>query len=195
VAVGLAEVFARSQPAIELFSAFLDAREFDFATDAFATLSELEAYCGATSSGLMKIAAHVLDGHADDFLEHAGIAYGLAGLLRSIAFHAVHRKLFLPLDLLGAEGLSPEAIFACENSSALGEVMRLIGNRACEHLAQANAASPRRDALVAALPAALVPLYLKPQMRAGSDPFGRQSEVPVYRRQVSLLRAMLLKRL
>jgi phytoene synthase len=143
----------------------------------------------------MKIAARVLGERADDFLEHAGIAYALAGLLRSLGFHTVRRKLYLPLDILAAEDLSPEAVFARKNGGTVGRVLRRLVNRAREHLAQANLASPRTGAFVAALPAALVSLYLRPLMRAGFDPFGRQIEVPVYRRQVSLLRATLLKKL
>jgi phytoene synthase len=194
-AVGLAELIAKSSPPLELFSALLNAREFDFAGDAFGNLSELESYCTGTSSVLMKIAARVLGERADDFLEHAGIAYALAGLLRSLAFHTVRRRLYLPLEILAAEGLSPEAVFARKNGGAVGRVLRRLVNRAREHLAQANLASPRTGAFVAALPAALVSLYLKPLMRAGFDPFGQQIEVPVYRRQVSLLRATLLKKL
>ena len=39
------------------------------------------------------------------------LAYGLTGLLRSLGFHNARHKLYLPLDLLHAVGLTPEIFF------------------------------------------------------------------------------------
>ncbi len=195
VAEALAELFASSSVPLPLFSAMLDAREFDFGPETFADLAALEAYCEATSSAVMKIAAHVLGADADDYLRHAGIAYALAGLLRSVPFHAACRKLYMPLDMLAAAGIDREAVFSGSNSGVLGPVLRRLGVRAKEHLARANARPAPREALVAALPAALVRTHLKPMMRAGFDPFRRREAPPVYRRQLSLLRAALSGRL
>ena len=54
----------------------------------------LDATCGT----LMRLAARILGGDAphDALAREAGIAYGLAGLLRSLPFHAARRKIFLP---------------------------------------------------------------------------------------------------
>lgn len=194
VAVALAELFARAAPPLQLFSAMLDAREFDFAPETFSDLSALEAYCEATSSGLMKIAAHILGARADEYLRHAGIAYALAGLLRSIPFHAVRRMVFLPRDLLAAEGLDPESVYSRSGSRALGQILQRLGVCAKEHLAQANGLAAPRSARVAALPAALVGLYLKALTHSGFDSDRRQ-ETPLYRRQLTLLRAAISGRL
>ena len=191
VTIGLADIFARNALPAALFEALLEAREFDVVPETFADLAALETYCEATSSGLMRIAACVLGAveFSEPFLRHAGIAYAIAGLLRAIPFHAARRKLYLPLDGLAAEGVSAEEIFSGMNSPALGRVMRTLTDHARRHLVSARANFPKREMLIAALPAALVPLYLKRVTRAGFDPFHESPDVALFRRQLQLLRA------
>jgi phytoene synthase len=196
VAVGLAALFAGSAPPQALFEAMLDAREFDLAPDTFPDIAALEAYCEATSSNLMRVADHVLNGKvgAEPFLKHAGIAYALTGLLRAIPFHAARRKTYLPLDFLAAEGLSVEEIFAGRNTPSLNRIVRRLGDRARERLAAARKC-PAPMSLMAALPGALVPVYLKRILRKGFDPLHTLVEVPLFRRQLALLRAAMFGRL
>lgn len=196
VVIGLAELFATRAPPQALFEAMLDAREFDLVPDTFADLAVLEAYCEATSSNVMRIADHVLNGKAgaEPFLKHTGIAYALAGLLRVIPFHAARRKIYLPLDLLGAENRSPEEIFAGRTTASLNGIVRRLGDRAREHIAAARG-SAEGASLIAALPGALVPVYLSRVMRKGFDPFHASPDVPLFRRQLALLRAAMFRRL
>ncbi len=190
-AIGLAELFTRAAPPPALFETLLEAREFDLVPDAFPDTAALESYCDATSSGLIRIAAHVLGGRARSelFLQHAGIAYAVAGLLRALPFHSARRKLYLPLDALAAEKVSPEEIFAGRTTSSLKRVMHRLAGRAREHMKASRAERTRGTALIAALPAALVPLYLGRMTRRGFDPFCDSSEVALFRRQLALLRA------
>ena len=78
------------------------ARAFDLSKDLFADMKALEDYADATSGSVMRLAAQVLGaGKAlEGLARRAGIAYALAGLLRSIPFHAARGKVFLPADLL-----------------------------------------------------------------------------------------------
>jgi len=194
VAISLADLFARFSLSMELFAGMLDAREFDIGQETFADLGALETYCEATSASLMQIAAQALGVRADDYLRHAGIAYALAGLLRSVPFHAARRKLYMPLDFLTAEALDPEAVYSGSNGEALARVQRRLAARAREHLALANAIRAPRGARIIALPAALV----RPQSRLltrCANPFRQPLEVPVYRRQLALLRATISGRL
>jgi phytoene synthase len=190
VARGLAEAFVRVDLPMDLFEAMIDARTFDIIPDSFATLEALEAYADATSGNLMRLAARVL-GHVvhDALAREAGIAFALAGILRAIPFHAARRKLFLPLDLLTVEGLTADDIFAGRGAAGLKTVIGKIAARAREHLKVARALPKPGGALAAFLPAAPVPLYLRKIERPRFDPFHDATNVPLYRRQLSMLAA------
>jgi phytoene synthase len=191
--LGLAELFARAGPPLELFETLIDARAFDLDAEGFADLAALEDYAAATSGSLMRIAAHALDvdADADDIVRSAGIAYGLAGILRAVPHEAARRKLFLPRDLLAAEDLSTEDIFAGRGTEKLKRVIVRVAACALGHHATARKLPRPRQAFAALLPAALAPLYLKRLTRPGFDPFRDVSDVAQFRRQWTLLRASL----
>jgi|HubBroStandDraft_6_1064221.scaffolds.fasta_scaffold164805_2 phytoene synthase len=191
VAIGLAELFGRAAVPAASFDALLDAREFDTAPDTFADACAFENYCDATSAGLMRICASVLGGNAGDepFLRSAGIAYAIAGLLRAIPFHAARRKLYLPLDAIAAEGLSPADVLEGRNTQALKRAVLTLAERAREHMNGAGSRGGGRAARIAALPAALVPLYLGRMTRGDFDPLRDSADLPLFRRQFTLLSA------
>jgi phytoene synthase len=114
LARGLSELFTAHPLPPDLFDAILDARAFDATPDLFASWSEVENYCDQTSGNLMRLAAHILGGDnaQDDLAREAGTAYAIAGLIRSLQFHAARHKVYLPQDLLGAVGLLPDQIMA-----------------------------------------------------------------------------------
>ncbi len=96
-----------------------------------------DAYLDATSANLMRLAARVLGGgdRFDDLAREAGLAYGLAGLLRNRATGSARAM----LDETGV-------------ATALRD--------AKEHLDRARRFKKLGTALAAFLPAALVRLYL-----------------------------------
>lgn len=196
-AVGLAELFSRAAPHAWHFEALLDERERDLETEIFADFGALETYCEATSSSLMRIAAELMGDTADNsaLLRHAGIAWAMTGLLRAIPFHAARRKLYLPATLLAGAGLSVEDVFAGRSSPALTSVLRGVADRAIIHTMAARAEGRDDAALLAALPAALVPLYIARIGRTNFNPFRDPVEVPLFRRQLALLGARLRGRL
>jgi 15-cis-phytoene synthase len=190
IARGLTDLFADADLPDAPFEAMLDARIFDSTPEAFDTLAALETYADATSGNVMRLAALVLDGEPHAALaREAGIAYALAGVLRAIPFHAARRKLFLPLDLLAAESVTPEDVFAGRVSPGLKTVIGTIAARAHDHLKAARALPKPKRALAAFLPAAVVPRYLKIATRPSFDPFRDAADVPLYRRQLAMLRA------
>jgi phytoene synthase len=197
VAIGLAEVLSEHALPEELFEALLDAREFDIAADSFADVGELERYCDATSSGLMRIAASVLnsDSNGDTYLKHAGSAYAITGLLRAIPFHAVRGKLYLPRDLFEAEGLTPGDVIAGRCDGSLKRVVLELSSVARRHIQSARAAVHDRPEGIAALPAALAPLYLNQIGKSGFNPLRSSSDVPLFRRQLVLLRGAMTGRI
>ena len=184
VAKGLAALFRAVSLPLAGFEAIIAARAFDSNAEHFADLAALENYLDATGGGLMRLAISVLGGDTA-LARPAALAYGLAGLLRSLPFHNARHKLYMPLGLLSAVGLTPEAFFTPEQDARRDAVTRQLALRARDHfLACRNGPKPRA-ALAGLLPAALVPVYLK---RLGRD-------VPIHRRQMALLAAAMKKRL
>jgi len=190
-AKALAELFARTGVPQGLFEAVIDARAQDAPGETFADMAALEAYADATSGGVMRIATRVL-GAGDALDEQArtlGIAYALTGLLRALPFHAARAKLYLPLDMVQAEGLSGEDMLAGRGGDALQRVVGKIADRAREHLDAAAALPKPGRALAALLPAATVPAYLKLMTKPAFAPFVTPADLPLYRRQLAMLGA------
>ena len=198
VARALAELFARSGPPVDLFETMIDARSFDVTADMFQDARAFVSYADATSGSVMRIAAQILsDGGKEDAMAHdAGIAFGISGILRALPHHTARRKVFLPADLLGAEGLSAGDILAGKaDRSKIASVVAKLAQIARAHHANAQKSRLEEHTMPAFLPAAIVPLYLKRLTRPGIDPLHDIVEMPAYRKQLSFLRAAMTHRL
>jgi phytoene synthase len=190
VARGLAALFQATPLPLGDFESLIAARAFDASAERFADLAALENYLDATGGTLMRLASRILGGNAlliesGGLAREAALAYGLAGILRSLGFHNARHKLYLPLDLLSAVGLTPEVFFELRDDPRVDAVAHQLALRARDHFLAARRAPRPRAGLAALLPAALVPVYLK---RLGRD-------VPIHRRQMALLTAAMKKRL
>jgi phytoene synthase len=183
VARGLAALFAETGLKLADFEAVIAAREFDSSNEHFSDFAALENYLDATGGAVMRLAAELLGGDPRAARD-AALAYGLTGLLRSLPFHNRRHKLYLPLELLNQEGLTPDEFFVLGNDPRIEKVVRGAKLRAWDHFLAARRVKPRA-ALPAILPAALVPVYLK---RMGKN-------VPVHRKQMALLSAAMKRRL
>jgi phytoene/squalene synthetase len=184
VAKGLAALFQSFPLPLADFEGLIAARAFDSSADHFADLASLENYVDATGGGVMRLAAQILGGDPG-LAREAALAYGLTGLLRSLGFHNARHKLYMPLDLLGAVGLTADLFFDLKHDARVDAVAHQVALRARDHFLNARKAPRPRAALPALLPAALVPVYLR---RLGRD-------VPIHRRQMALLGASMKKRL
>lgn len=182
---GLAALFAEREVGLAELEAIIAVRDFDSSAEQFADFEALETYVDATSGAVMRLAARILGGDPA-VVREAGLAYGLAGLVRALPVHNSRHKLYLPLDMLTAMHLTPEEFFHLEKDDPrLVAAKRQMGLRARDHFFAARAAPKPRAALAAILPAALVPVYLRKMGR----------EVPIHRRQMALLSAAMKKRL
>jgi phytoene synthase len=134
----LAETFRARELPQRLFDEMIDARVADLTTKPFANDRERDTYLDATSGNLMRLAARALGAgdSLDDLARDAGVAYGLAGLLRSQTHHAARGKVFLPN-------------------------IETARHDAHTHLSRAGRIRIPREAMAAFLPASPVPLYLK----------------------------------
>lgn len=132
-----------------LLQAMIAARRRDLSSTPFAGADERDAYLDATSGNLIRAAALILGAAAaDEAARAAGIAYGIAGLVRN-------RR---------ARPAAPSLL-----SQSDDEAMR----DARAHLARARSHRVSRAALPAFLPVALVPLHLHAPGRS-APPWRRQ---------------------
>ncbi len=190
VARALADLFAQTGLAADLFIAMIDAREDDAAAIEFENLAALENYADASNGNLMRLAARILgEAEHDALAREAGVAHALSGLLRAIPFHAARGKVYLPNDLLQAAGTSRAEIIATHSGKKLGPVIAQIAQAARTHLATARILPKTGRALPAFLPAATAPLTLKRVARPGFDAFHDLTDIALFRRQFAMLRA------
>lgn len=196
----LAASFARHAASRAEFDRLIDARELDMEGEAPATVLALVDYVEGTSASLMRLALELLAGAALDATlarqgTHAGIAWGLVGLLRAIPFHARARRLYLPADLVAETGLGVDDLFELRRSPALSETVRRIADIARLELAAARALPrPPRALLPALLPGTLADLYLKRLAAAGHDPFDARVQAKPPLRVARLIAAQALRR-
>ncbi len=182
------------------FDRIIDARERDLADVPPATLATLEHYAEETSSRLIWLALEVLGVRDEPAIEagrEAGVAFALAGLLRSVPFHARAKRLYLPRDLVETAGLRvDQELFELKPSAALAKVVCQVADAAQLHLARARAL--RRDVSPAArpalLPAVLAARSLDGLRRAGFNVFDRRLATMDARASWSLAFAALTRR-
>jgi NADH dehydrogenase [ubiquinone] 1 alpha subcomplex assembly factor 6 len=118
-----------------LFDRMIDAREGDLGETPPADLSALVAYVDATAGGLGLLASQTLGGGSAPAVRAVSIAWGLAGLLRAVPFHARVRRIHLPQALLAAHGLDAHEVLDQRRPPALAAVARAVAAEAHGHLA------------------------------------------------------------
>jgi 15-cis-phytoene synthase len=193
VAAALLEAIARFGLSSQTLADLIEARAFDLYNDPMPSLEAFAGYGRRTASGLIELAAVVLEAHAGvaDAAGSAGIAYAATGLLRAFALHASRGQLYLPADVLARHGVSTSDVFAGRTTDALRAALAELRAFARTNF---NDFAARRAALPAAvipafLTVALVPAYLDRMERRDYDPFTSPVDVPQWRRQFILWRA------
>jgi len=167
----------------------IEARRFDLYDDPMGGVGDLESYAKRTSSTLMALAAQALtDSDVGAIAEPAGIAYAIAGLLRTFSVHAGRGQLYLPTELLRRHQVRLPDLFAGRSSAGLETALAELRSLARLHLATADdrIASLPPAAIPALLPVALVRPSLDRLER--STPFA-PAQIPVWRRQWLIWRA------
>lgn len=167
---------AAAPPARADFAALFDAREFDLAGRAPASLAALEAYGEGSSSRLLYLAAAMLgarDEQTRAALRPLGIAWALTGLIRAIPFHARAGRQYVPADIADEAGLTEAALFALKPCEPLGRAVAAMADAAERHLAAAAAGTVERAARPLTLFAPLTRAYLRQLRRRGCEVMGR----------------------
>lgn len=175
------------------FVNLIDARAFDLYDDAMPSIDVLEGYLGETSSSVIQMAALILAGPAGaaaaDAAGHAGVAYGMTGLMRVLAIHRSRGQCYLPLDLLARCDLTGADVLSARQPVATSLALREMRELALHHLAEARGHLSQipGPALPAFLPVSLVEIYLKRLERAGPSALKKVVEVQQMQRQWRLL--------
>jgi phytoene synthase len=171
----------------------VEEHEFDLYNDPMPSLAALEGYANDTASTLFACGARFLlrpSAEIDHVARHAGLAYGMAQVVSALPMDTARRQLFVPLQLLEAQGSGLNEVFSGKQTpGARAAIDQLIGE-VKKHLDTALAllAEVPADVRPAFLPLALVRRDLKRMLRADNDPFVPRP-VPRLRLLLTLWRA------
>jgi phytoene synthase len=195
VAAALMDTIARfSLPAAPLL-ALIDARQHDLYGDPMESAAALESYTEATCSTLFRLARLIIDGEEAvaglGVAGHAGIAYGITGLLRALPWHCARGQVFVPDEFLRVHGAGRDDL---ANGRALPRVFAALADlralaRAHLETFDARLSSLPDKSRPALLAVSLCEPYLRLMERPGYDPFKTVIELPQWRRQWILWRA------
>ena len=166
--------------------ALIDARAADLESGGPETLPALEDYLAATAGRLQMLVAESLTGgqlspQTQTAVKATGMAWGLVGMIRAVAFQAHHSsQLILPRREMKASGVREGDLMNHTMTAQLGELVARMAARADAQLAIARAVSAavERAALPALLPCVLAEGYLRQLRRAGWNPFVRGLDRP-----------------
>ena len=142
----------------------LAARRFDLYQDPMPDVASFEGYAGETVSVLYQLAAMVLNGGEEvetgDAAGHLGVANAAIGHLRAFGFNASVGRIFLPLSIFSANGVTDGESLAGRESESLFAALGQVAELAMEHLDKAEVA-------IRALPRALRPAFAPVAMLRG----------------------------
>jgi phytoene synthase len=189
LAAALFDTIARCRLPRQPFLALIEARCFDLYDDPMPSQSDLEGYCGETSSALIRLASLVLARGREpggvDCAGHAGVAYAITGLLRAFAWTCARGQMYVPGDLIARHGLTVQAMLQGPATGAVRAVLaetRALAHYHLEHTRRLiDAVQP--EAAVAFLPVCLVDRYLGLMENPAYDPYHTRIELPQWRRQ------------
>lgn len=194
VAAALVETIAGQGLPIALFERLIEAREFDLYDDPMPSTAAFDAYVRLTASSLFELTGMLLAGESAALAaaaDHAGLVYGITGLLRALPMHASRGQIYLPADLLAHHHADPEMILSGTTTPALLNALAELREKARQHFAEVDRLLPALHAAAqpAFLPLVLVDGYLANMERRSYDPFAALVEIPQWRRQWALWRA------
>jgi phytoene synthase len=195
VAAALLDTIARfdlpKAPLLELISA----RGRGLYGEPIESVTTLEAHTEATCSNLLRLAALILDGAeaaaSRDAALHAGIAYGITGLIRALPWQRARGQVFIPVEILQAHGANRDDFAAERASEAVLAAIADLRAVARAHLDIFYAKLPGLPdkSRPAFLPVCLCEPYLRLMEKPGYEPFKAVIELPQWRRQWILWRA------
>lgn len=153
------------------------AHVFDLYHDPMPDREALETWCGETESVLFQLAALTAGAEPGralaDACGHAGCATGVARLAVSTGWLRTQGKCFIPADLLGASGLTPDEFLEDGWSGRHASAVEAFAALGREHLLRARTAIEALDRRlrIVFLPLATVSARLRRAEQAGAALF------------------------
>lgn len=144
VANALLAVIEKHQLQAPAFDNLLEARIFDLYNDPMPDRTTLEGYLGETRSVLFQMSLQIVMGEEPengDAAGHAGVALGIAQILRQMVHHRARGQIFVPADILHAIGLDGAQFLALNEAARLEPVIAVLTAMGREHLDKANEAT------------------------------------------------------
>ncbi|MCC6984177.1 MAG: squalene/phytoene synthase family protein [Bauldia sp.] len=192
VATALLETMAAFSLPVQALDRMIEARIFDLYEDPMPDMASLEGYAGDTASALFQLAAIVLnEGKATDTADlagHAGVAWTMAAVLRSLPVHVARRQMYLPKATIEARKGELDDYYAGRPTGQLGGVLYDVSHAARTHLRAATELLPAVPGHI--LPAfvllGLAQPYLESVKGAGATVLTRVPDIPQWRRQMTL---------
>lgn len=181
----------------------LDPRAQDArALQTFATFDELYRYCYLVASVVGLVCIRIFgytDVRAEKLAEETGIAFQLTNILRDVKEDAERGRVYLPLDLLAAHGVSVERVREVATGAGMGANERAmldeLAAKAEGYYASASELLPLIDVDSRAALWVMVMIYydLLVRIRArGCDVFSERVSVPTAAKMVILARGALM---
>ena len=189
VASALLDTIARFNLPKAPLHELIGARLADLYGDPMVSAAALESYTEATCASLFCLASLILEGEetAPDLgaASHAGIAYGVTGLLRALPWHCARGQIFVPAEILRAHGAETGDLTAGRASPAIRAALADLCALARAHLDifDARLHSLPDKSRPAFLSVCLCEPYLRLMEKPGYDPFKTVIELPQWRRQ------------
>lgn len=180
----------------------IDARTFDLSGEPMPDMQALKAYLQKTEGVMFELAAIIVCGEKPDrdtrrVAQSAGLAWGLTKKLRLLSRDLSRGRLYLPLQEFEAKGVSPSALFEGKGSDQTSAVLRDLRTEAREALAatQAGLRDKNGNLVLAVLPCALVPPYLKALAHKSPEALKAVADINPLRRIIRIARAAITGRL
>lgn len=199
LAVALMETVERHHLPRQSLIDLIDARIFDLYDDPMPDRHALEGYAGETASALIQLAGLVLDPSAAmrhaEAAGHAGVAQAIAGLLLLLPQHRRRGQVYVPQDILSATGLDRDAFLGDEKGGNAAHAVGALAALGLEHLGKARKADLAASLVPAFLPVALAASILQRAEATPRAALEGRLQRPQWRRQLSMLKMLALKRL
>ncbi len=194
VAASLAATIDRYRLPVATLERLIEAREFDLYDDPMPSTAAFDAYVRLTSGALFELVGEMIGGQGASFASaarHAGMAYGIVGLLRAIPMHASRGQIYVPADLLLRHQVAPESLLNGETSPQLLNALKELRDKARAHYKELDRLLPSLPKAVQPvfLPLVLSDAYLTLMDRRGYDPFRTPVELSQFKLQWKLWRA------
>ena len=179
----------------------INARAFDLYDEPMKTTDALIGYVRDTSSSLMQAGVAMVSSDENavraKVIDQAGIAWGLTGLLRALPIHIERNQQFIPSEILERHGLTWADFSPQAEKNRIAPVISELVEMARSALNDARSTSGGIERSIAPvlMLASLSAAYLCQIERSDFNPCTSLTDVPVFRKQLTMITMALFRRL